>query len=115
MEAMADTIPNAAVGSKASELCKAMIRELLMGQSVEGYCGNCGVIRNAEVPSYEVSYFFLTFLPYDRCRHDMLTNEFRTLQSQSSSSREKKTKVRRLKDVKGCLDNYPGKRRNLLF
>lgn len=55
MEAMADTIPYAAVGSKASELCKAMVRELLMGQSVEGYCGNCGVIRNAQVPAYEVS------------------------------------------------------------
>lgn len=54
MEAMADTIPYTAVGSKASELCKAMIRELLMGQSVEGYCGNCNVIRNAEVPKYEV-------------------------------------------------------------
>lgn len=52
---MADTIPHTAVGSKASELCKAMIRELLMGQSVEGYCGNCVVIRNAKVPAYEVS------------------------------------------------------------
>lgn len=71
---MADTIPYAAVGSKASELCKAMIRELLMGQSVEGYCGNCGVIRNAEVPAYEVclppspplslSFPYLPVLPF---------------------------------------------------
>lgn len=55
MEAMADTIPYAAVGANASELAKAMIRELLLGQTVEGYCGNCGVIKNAEVPEYEVS------------------------------------------------------------
>jgi hypothetical protein len=54
MEAMADTIPYAAVGSGASEVCKAMIRELLLGQSVEGYCGNCRVIKEAEVPEYEV-------------------------------------------------------------
>jgi len=53
MEAMADTIPSAAVGSGASEVCKAMIRELLLGQSVEGYCGNCRVIKEAEAPKYE--------------------------------------------------------------
>lgn len=61
MEAMADTVPYAAVGSKASELAKAMIRELLLGQSVEGYCGNCGVIKNAEVPKYEVSFLSVFF------------------------------------------------------
>jgi hypothetical protein len=54
MEVMADTIPYAAVGSGASEVCKAMIRELLLGQSVEGYCGNCRVIKEAEAPNYEV-------------------------------------------------------------
>jgi len=53
MEAMADTVPNAAMGKKASELSRAMIRELLLGQTVEGYIGNCGVIANAEVPEYE--------------------------------------------------------------
>lgn len=55
MEAMADTVPYAAVAANAPELAKAMIRELLLGQSVEGYCGNCNVIMTAEVPKYEVS------------------------------------------------------------
>lgn len=53
MEAMANTIPNAAVGSKASPLVKAMIRELLLGQPPAGYISNCKVIANAQRPAYE--------------------------------------------------------------
>lgn len=53
MEAMANTIPNAAVGKQASPLVKGFIRELLLGQDPAGYCSNCRVIINAERPAYE--------------------------------------------------------------
>jgi pimeloyl-ACP methyl ester carboxylesterase len=52
MEAMANTIPNAAVGSKANVLVKAMIRELLLGQDPAGYVSNCRVIACAKPPKY---------------------------------------------------------------
>ena len=52
MEAMANTIPYAAVAAKAPGIVRAMIRELLLGQSVEGYTSNCKVIANAKVPEY---------------------------------------------------------------
>ncbi|PVH97210.1 alpha/beta-hydrolase [Periconia macrospinosa] len=52
MEAMANTIPNAALGSKASLLAKGFMRELLMGQNPAGYCSNCRVIINAQPPNY---------------------------------------------------------------
>lgn len=52
MQPMADTIPGAAVGRKASSLVKGLIRELLLGQSPEGYCSNCRVIANAKPPRY---------------------------------------------------------------
>jgi pimeloyl-ACP methyl ester carboxylesterase len=52
MEAMANTIPQAAVGSKASDLVKAMIRELLLAQNPQGYISNCKVIRGAKPPEY---------------------------------------------------------------
>ncbi|KAA8898629.1 3-oxoadipate enol-lactone hydrolase [Sphaerosporella brunnea] len=49
MESMAAVVPNAAVGSKASPLTKAFIRELLLGQSVEGYCALCNAIATSTV------------------------------------------------------------------
>lgn len=49
---MADTVPQAAVGSKASPLASAFIRELLLGQDPAGYCSNCRVIINAKPPNY---------------------------------------------------------------
>ncbi|KAF2030846.1 alpha/beta-hydrolase [Setomelanomma holmii] len=52
MQPMADTIPHAAVGKKASSLAKAFIRELLLGQDPAGYCSNCRVIVNAKPPNY---------------------------------------------------------------
>ncbi|KAJ8111063.1 hypothetical protein OPT61_g6246 [Boeremia exigua] len=52
MQSMADTIPQAAVGSKASPLASAFIRELLLGQDPAGYCSNCRVIVNAKPPNY---------------------------------------------------------------
>jgi hypothetical protein len=44
MEAMANTIPNVATGSKATPLHRAFIREMLMAQDVEGYVANCQAI-----------------------------------------------------------------------
>lgn len=41
---MANTIPNAATGSKATPLHRAFIREMLMAQDVEGYVANCRAI-----------------------------------------------------------------------
>jgi pimeloyl-ACP methyl ester carboxylesterase len=52
MEPMASTIPNAAVGKKASPLAKGYIRELLLSQDPAGYCSNCRVIINAKPPEY---------------------------------------------------------------
>ncbi|KAF2244638.1 3-oxoadipate enol-lactone hydrolase [Trematosphaeria pertusa] len=52
MEPMANTIPYAALGKKASPLAKGFIRELLLGQNPAGYCSNCRVIINAKPPNY---------------------------------------------------------------
>jgi pimeloyl-ACP methyl ester carboxylesterase len=52
MQPMADSIPQAAVGSKASPLARAMIRELLLSQDPAGYVSNCRVIVNAKPPRY---------------------------------------------------------------
>ena len=52
MQPMADSIPQAAVGKKASPLAKAMIRELLLSQDPAGYVSNCRVIVNAKPPQY---------------------------------------------------------------
>jgi pimeloyl-ACP methyl ester carboxylesterase len=52
MQPMADTVPQSAVGKKASPLVKAFIRELLLSQDPAGYCSNCRVIINARPPNY---------------------------------------------------------------
>jgi pimeloyl-ACP methyl ester carboxylesterase len=52
MQPMADTVPQTAVGKKASPLVKAFIRELLLSQDPAGYCSNCRVIINAQPPNY---------------------------------------------------------------
>jgi pimeloyl-ACP methyl ester carboxylesterase len=52
MQPMADTVPQAAVGKKASPVVKAFIRELLLSQDPAGYCSNCRVIINAKPPNY---------------------------------------------------------------
>ncbi|PSN64653.1 alpha/beta-hydrolase [Corynespora cassiicola Philippines] len=52
MDAMANTVPYAAVGKAASPLAKAFIRELLLGQDPAGYISNCRVIVNAKPPKY---------------------------------------------------------------
>jgi pimeloyl-ACP methyl ester carboxylesterase len=52
MQPMADSIPQAAVGTKASPLVKAFIRELLLAQDPAGYISNCRVIIHAKAPKY---------------------------------------------------------------
>lgn len=52
MQPLADSIPDAAVGKKASLLAKGMIRELLLSQDPAGYVSNCRVIINASPPRY---------------------------------------------------------------
>lgn len=52
MEPLANTIPSAATGSKASALTKAFVRELLLAQDPAGYRSNCRVIARAKVPEY---------------------------------------------------------------
>ncbi|KAI4849464.1 alpha/beta-hydrolase [Aureobasidium sp. EXF-8846] len=55
MEAMADTVPYAAVGSSANSLHHAFIRELLLQMDPAGYISLCRVIANAykTPPRYE--------------------------------------------------------------
>jgi pimeloyl-ACP methyl ester carboxylesterase len=52
MQPMADSVPQAAVGARASPLVKAFIRELLLAQDPAGYISNCRVIVNAKAPKY---------------------------------------------------------------
>ncbi|TPX11821.1 uncharacterized protein E0L32_007558 [Thyridium curvatum] len=52
MEAMADTIPVAATGSRSTQTHKAFIRALILSQKVEGYAGVCQAIAQAERPQY---------------------------------------------------------------
>lgn len=49
MEAMANSIPKAAVGPKATSTQRAIIRELLLAQTVEGYSALCNAIATATI------------------------------------------------------------------
>ena len=53
MEAVADSIPAAATGSKANTTHRAFIRTHLLSQSPEGYNSLCQVILTAELPKYD--------------------------------------------------------------
>lgn len=46
-------IPKSATGSKATALHRGYIREILLGQEVDGYVANCRVIEQAKPPAYE--------------------------------------------------------------
>jgi len=52
LEALANTIPAAATGSKAGSLQHAFIRSLILGTSSEGYMSLCNVIAKAAKPEY---------------------------------------------------------------
>lgn len=55
MESMADTVPYAAVGSKAQRIHSAFIRELILGMDPAGYVSLCRVVAYAYLspPRYE--------------------------------------------------------------
>ena len=52
MEAMANTIPFAAMGRTATPLQKSFVREMIMAQEADGYIANCRAIQKASPPSY---------------------------------------------------------------
>ncbi|KEF56928.1 uncharacterized protein A1O9_07118 [Exophiala aquamarina CBS 119918] len=52
IESMANTIPNAATGPRATTLQKAFIREMLLSQDPSGYIANCRAIEHASPPDY---------------------------------------------------------------
>ena len=52
MEAMADTTPTGATGSKSTPLHHAFIRTLLLSQRPEGYCSMGKAMRDASPPDY---------------------------------------------------------------
>ncbi|KAF7539265.1 hypothetical protein G7054_g2265 [Neopestalotiopsis clavispora] len=55
MEPMADTIPAAATGPKATETQRAFIRALLLSQTPDGYNSLCKAISDAKQPEYAQS------------------------------------------------------------
>lgn len=52
IETMANTIPNAATGPNATPTQKGFIREMILGQSPDGYIANCRAIETATPPDY---------------------------------------------------------------
>lgn len=52
IEALADTIPNAATGSSATQVHRSLVRTLVMSQDPQGYASLCKVIADAEAPEY---------------------------------------------------------------
>lgn len=53
LEALADSIPSSATGSKSTLLHHAFIRALILGTSRDGYIALCNLIANAVKPDYE--------------------------------------------------------------
>ena len=54
LEFLADSIPDAATGSKSTPLQRAFIRALILSQKAENYNSLCRTIAQAEVPRYGV-------------------------------------------------------------
>jgi pimeloyl-ACP methyl ester carboxylesterase len=52
LEALANTIPTVATGTKAGPLQQAFIRSLILGTRPEGYISLCNVIAKASKPEY---------------------------------------------------------------
>ncbi|KAL1971095.1 hypothetical protein VTN77DRAFT_46 [Rasamsonia byssochlamydoides] len=77
MEPMANTIPDAATGSRSRPLHKAFIRELLLGQNPLGYISLCRVVSSATAPDYAAVKAPLLLIagdedksaPLDGCKH----------------------------------------------
>ncbi|PCH07491.1 Alpha/beta hydrolase fold-1 [Penicillium occitanis (nom. inval.)] len=88
MEPMANTIPNAATGSKSTALQKAFIRELILSQSPGGYISLCKVISEATAPDYAAIKAPLLIIagaedkaaPLEGCKH-IIANVSSTLKT----------------------------------
>jgi len=52
LEVLADYIPSAATGTKATSLHQAFIRSLILGTSQDGYIALCSLIAKAKKPDY---------------------------------------------------------------
>jgi hypothetical protein len=52
LDALADTIPDAATGPRATPTEKAFIRALILSQTSEGYISLCQTIAKASPPKY---------------------------------------------------------------
>ncbi|KAF7957353.1 hypothetical protein EAE96_002938 [Botrytis aclada] len=52
LEPLANSIPDAATGTKATSTQKAFIRSLILGTSTQGYISSCEVIASATRPDY---------------------------------------------------------------
>lgn len=52
MEALADTVPASATGSKATAVHRSFVRALIMAQEPQGYASLCKVIADADAPDY---------------------------------------------------------------
>lgn len=87
---MANTIPFAAVGSGSTELQKAFIRELVLGQDPKGYAALCRAIASAQPADYAaVQAPFMLIAgeedksaPLEGCKHifDHVSSQKKTLE-----------------------------------
>lgn len=74
---MANTIPEAATGSRSTPLQKAFIRELIINQDANGYISLCRVVSAAHAPDYhavKTAYLLIASdedksAPIAGCRH----------------------------------------------
>ncbi|KXT15489.1 hypothetical protein AC579_3372 [Pseudocercospora musae] len=53
MEPLANTVPEAATGSKSTPLMRAMIRELILNQEPKSYASHCDAVVNMKDPGFE--------------------------------------------------------------
>ena len=104
MQAMADTVPQTAVGKKASPLAKAFIRELLLGQDPAGYISNCRVIVNARPPNYDKISIPVLILAGDEDQSAPLAGCQRMFEEMGTS--EKKLEVMRGVGHWHCLEAF---------
>ncbi|KAF2822751.1 alpha/beta-hydrolase [Ophiobolus disseminans] len=104
MQPMADTIPTAAVGTKASPLATAFIRELLLGQDAAGYCSNCRVIINASPPNYSKIHVPVMVLAGEQDKSAPLEGCKRMLEEMGTS--EKKLEIMQGVGHWHCLEDF---------
>lgn len=93
LEALANTIPTAATGSKASALQQAFIRSLILGTSPEGYISLCNVIAKASKPEYSNITVPLLILVGSEDKTAPLSGAEAILNAYGTSKDEKKIEI----------------------